>query len=297
MKEQLGAGAMPRAHCAMLLYAVLVATSFPVGKVIAHQIDPVVLTFVRFLLATVVFAVILAMNEKIVLPGPKDFVRYSLISLSIVIFFILMFEALILTTPVKTGAVFTLLPLTSGLVGFILMGIRVSVRQIAVLVIGSLGAVWVLFDGSLDALLAFDLGPGELIFAAGVLSFSTYAPLIKKLHRGESTLALTFWVLVSGTVLLALFGAEKIIATDWPQIDTMVFVAIGYLAFFNTAGTFYLAKFSSLNLPPAKVMAYTYLTPGLVVSMAAVQTGFPDYSVLAGIGVTVLAMILLQRMD
>jgi drug/metabolite transporter (DMT)-like permease len=285
------------AHGAMLVYAFLIATSFPVGKAITHQIDPVVVTFLRFLLASGVFWVLLSARQKIVLPDLKDFLRYTAISLAMVIFFVMMFEALKLTTPVKTGAIFTLLPLTSGMIGFAILGIRVSVLQVAALVIGSMGAIWVLFDGSLEALIAFDVGKGEMIFALGVLSFATYAPLIKKLHRGESTLELTFWVLVSGAVSLSVIGAPKIVATDWSGIDYTVYIAVAYLAFFNTAGTFYLAKFASMQLPPAKVMAYTYLTPGLVVAMAAIGNGLPDASVLAGIGVTIVAMILLQKTD
>ncbi len=286
---------MARPHAAMLLYAFLVSTSFPVGKAITDHVDPVALTFARFVLATAVFFVVYAAREKISLPSWRDLLRYSVISLSIVLFFVLMFEALQLTTPVKTGSIFTLLPLTSGLIGFALMGIRVSGRQILALMIGSLGAIWVLFDGSLARLLAFDLGRGEALFALGTLSFAAYSPLIKKLHRGESTLAITFWVLVCGSVMLALAGGTKIAATDWPSVDASVYWGIAYLALFNTALTFYLAKYSSIRLPPAKTMAYTYLIPGFVVAFAAVGGTTPGLSVLAGIAVTIVAMYLLQR--
>lgn len=284
-----------RAHGAMLLYAFLISTSFPVGEAITNQIEPVVVTFLRFVLAAAVFFVLLVVNEKIVIPKPKDFLRYGLISLSMLVFFIFMFEALKLTTPVKTGAIFTLLPLTSGLIGVLVLRIPMTATQIAALSIGSLGATWVLFDGSLAALIAFDLGRGEFLFALGTLSFATYAPLVKKLHRGESVLAMTFWVLVSGTVILGAFGAPLIIATKWPSVPISAYAGVTYLALFNTAGTFFLAKYASLQLPPAKVMAYTYLTPGFVVMFAAFTYGLPTLSVMAGIGVTMLAMILLHR--
>ena len=295
MSDNQGISNVARAHGAMLVYAFLISTSFPVGKVIADQIDPLVITFLRFFLATVVFFVLLVSKEKIVLPRPKDFLRYAIISLSIAIYFVLMFEALKYTTPVKTGAIFTLLPLTTGLIGYILMGIRVSSKQIGALIVGSLGAIWVLFDGDVDALLSLDLGKGELIFALGMVCFAAYSPLIKRLHRGESILALTFWVLFTGTVLMAIVGGEKIVTTQWGQVNWTVLVAVGYLAFFNTAGTFFMVKYSSMILPPAKVMAYTYLTPGIVIAIASVGHELPSYSVLAGIGVTIIAMIMLQR--
>lgn len=284
-----------QAHAAMLLYAFLISTSFPIGKAITNQIDPVVVTFLRFGLASIVFFALLVASEKLVIPKPKDFLRYAVISLSMLVFFIFMFEALKLTTTVKTGAIFTLLPLTSGLIGYIAMRIKMTLMQVVALVIGSMGATWVLFDGSLTALIAFDLGRGELLFALGTLSFATYAPLVKKLHRGESILAMTFWVLVSGTVILGVFGATLISATQWETVSSPAYMGVVYLALFNTAGTFFLSKYASLQLPPAKVMAYTYLTPGFVVMFAAIESGPPTLSVLAGIGVTMLAMILLHR--
>jgi len=293
--NQHGLAMQTRAHGAMLLYAFLVSTSFPIGKAITDQIDPVLLTFLRFSLASLFFWLFLSRREKIILPGCKDALRYAVISLTMVLFFVLMFEALKLTTPVKTGAIFTLLPLTSGLIGFVLMRIGMSPAQIVALVLGSMGAIWVLFDGSLDKLIAFDVGRGEFLFALGTLSFSAYAPLIKKLHRGENVLVMTFWVLVFGALLLAPFGLPKLVAENWLVMDGRVYLGLLYLALFNTAGTFFLAKFASVRLPPAKVMAYTYLTPGFVVVFAAFGNQLPSLSVVAGIGVTIMAMVLLHR--
>ena len=47
------------AHANMVLFSLLVAGSFPIGQVIAYQIDPIALTFLRFLLASVLLASVL----------------------------------------------------------------------------------------------------------------------------------------------------------------------------------------------------------------------------------------------
>ena len=56
-------------HLLMILSTVLVATSFPVGAAIAGGMDPVVLTFLRFCLAALLFAPIVAQRFK---HGPKE---------------------------------------------------------------------------------------------------------------------------------------------------------------------------------------------------------------------------------
>ena len=47
---------LKRGHLFTMLATALVATSFPVGGAIAHGLDSLVLTFLRFTLAAVLFA-------------------------------------------------------------------------------------------------------------------------------------------------------------------------------------------------------------------------------------------------
>ena len=43
----------------MVLFAILVSGSYPIGAYIANDIDPIALTFIRFLLASVLLAIFL----------------------------------------------------------------------------------------------------------------------------------------------------------------------------------------------------------------------------------------------
>ncbi len=285
-----------RAHGAMLVYAFLVSTSFPVGAAITRDLDPVVLTCLRFALAALTFAVVVTAAGEWRRPSLGGLLRYAAISLTMVGFFVLMFEALRWTDPLSAGALFTLTPLMTAIIGYLVVRQRCSLAQLGCLLLGAPAAAWVVFDGSLDRLLALDLGYGELLFLGGVLCFAAYSPAVKRLHRGESLLLLTFWVLLGGAVLLLLYGAPRILATDWAAVPGRVFLGIAYLAVFNTALTFIIAKYASLRLQAFKVMAYTYLTPAFVVLLeGALGHGWPSASVIAGILATAAVTLLLQR--
>ena len=54
-----------------------------------------------------------------------------------------------------------------------------------VIPVGIIGAVWVIFRGDLDALLALGLGKGDTIFLAANFSMGCYMPLVKILHRAS----------------------------------------------------------------------------------------------------------------
>ncbi|MDJ0946164.1 MAG: DMT family transporter [Kiloniellales bacterium] len=285
-----------RAHGAMLVYAFLVSTSFPVGAAITRDLDPVVLTCLRFALAALAFAAVVSAAGEWRRPSLGGLLRYAAISLTMVGFFVLMFEALRWTDPLSAGALFTLTPLMTAVIGYLAVRQRCSLWQIACLIFGASAAAWVVFDGRLERLLAFDLGYGELLFLGGALCFAAYPPAVKRLHRGESLLLLTFWVLFSGALLLAAYGAPRIAATDWAAVPRGVFLGIAYLAVFNTAVTFIIAKYASLRLQAFKVMAYTYLTPAFVVLLeGALGHGWPSASVIAGIAATAAVTLLLQR--
>jgi len=285
-----------RAHGILLLYAFMISTSFPVSKAITKDLDPVVLTLLRFTVAATVFGAFTFTRERLFWPKPIQLLRYATISTSMVIFFLAMFEALRWTDAVSTSAIFTLVPLVSVAVAFVLMRQRTGARQLMYLILGGAGAAWVLFGGSLENVLAFRIGKGELIFAVGCLSYGAYGPLVAHFHRGEPIMVMTFWSLAIGAVIMAIVGTPRMVDTDWAAVPASLWIGIVYLAVFNTAITFFLFKSASVVLPASKVMGYTYLTVAFVVFLEVLLgSGLPTLSVVAGLALSVSATVLLQR--
>ncbi len=54
------------------------------------------------------------------------------------------------------------------------------------LLIGALGALWVVFRADIATLRQFAGGRGELIYFWGCMAHAVYTPLVRKLNRGES---------------------------------------------------------------------------------------------------------------
>lgn len=294
--SSLPSSGLGRAHTAMLLYSFMVATSFPLGAAITGDLDPIVLTLLRFLMASLAMGGFLLLRGELALPRPSALLRYAVISVTITVFFVAMFEALRWTDALSTGAMFTFVPLMTAGIGFLLSRQRSGPAQIACLAVGAVGALWVLFDADLERLLAFDLGRGEAIFAIGCLAFAAYAPAIAKLHRGESVGIIAFWTIACGAMLLLVYSLPRLGAVDWGALPDRLWLGVLYLATFNTCGTFLLAKFASVRLPSHKVMAYTYLTPAFVALLeGALGHGWPAPAVVAGILVTASATLALQR--
>ena len=289
-------GLVTRSHLLMLLATALVATSFPVGAEITHGLDSLVLTFLRFALAALLFAPIVAWRYGLALPSLRDLARYGVLSACLVAFFWGMFAALRHTSVLNTAAIFALVPVITATVSAVLLKERLSGAARFALPLGMIGALWVIFRGDPTALISLDLGMGDGIFLAGTIAMGFYGPLIKYLHRGEPMAQMTFWTLATGALWLLLLSAPRLSGVEWDAVPIAVYGGIAYLAVFTTLITFFVIQWSSTVIGPTKVMSYTYLNPALVLVIGlAFGQELPPLATYPGLLLITAATIVLQR--
>ncbi|RBO52508.1 EamA family transporter [Rhodovulum sp. BSW8] len=282
----------------MLSFSALVAGSFSFGSLIANDIDPVALTALRFLLAGVLIGAAAALGPGLRRRQFRAPWRFLVLGTVFALYFVLMFEGLKTAAPVPTAAVFTLTPVMSAGFGWLFLRQRATPRVAAALAIGGAGAVWVIFRADLGALLRFEIGRGEAVFFIGCIAHAAYTPLVRKLNRGEPALVFTFGMMLAALLVLTLYGAPALVATDWGALPPLVWAVLAYLAVCASAMTFVLLQYAALRLPAAKVMAYTYLTPSWVILWEfALGHGAPRALVLGGVALTVLALAMLLKDD
>lgn len=295
-----------RGHAAMLAFSAAVSGSFSLGSMVANDIAPTALTSVRFLLAAMVLGVLV-----VLLPGQgrgrrrgytrADFAapwRYVILAVLYGGYFILMFEGLKTALPVAAGAVFTLTPLMAAAFAWPLLAQRLTPRISLALLIGGMGAVWVIFRGDVQALLRFEIGAGEGIYFLGCILHALYAPMLKKLNRGESAMVTASMVTLVGFFVVTAYGWRDMLATDWVALPVLVWVGLAYLVIFATAFAASALQYAAQRLPSSKVMAYTYVTPvWIILWEAALRHGIPGGVVVPGIALIVVALLLLLRAE
>ncbi len=282
----------------MLLFAALIAGSFSLGDIAAPHIAPEALTSLRFIIAMGVMA-------GVCLSGPgfqrKHFDapwRYAILGSLLALYFVLMFEALRITTPVSTSAVFTLTPIMAACFGWLLLRQVTTPRMAFALALAGCGAVWVIFRADVDAILSLDIGRGEAIFFVGCAGHALYPPLVRVFNRGEPVPVFTFGMLTGSFLVVTIYSLATgaLFDTPWAELPPIVWITALYLGVATTALTTFLVQFSAMRLPSAKVMAYGYLVPSFVILWELVfGHGLPAAPVLLGVATTVLAMGLLLK--
>ena len=294
-----------RGHLAMLAFSALVAGSFSLGALAAPLIAPAALTLARFAIAAVLVGAAAGLTSGRAAAGLTSGVtrqtarapwRYLILGALLACYFVLMFAGLQTAAAVPTAAVFTLTPIMAAGFGWLILGQITSARMALALGLGGAGALWVVFRGDAAALLRLEIGRGEVIYFVGCIAHAIYAPMVRRLNRGESAVTFTFGTLVAGFVWLLLWGGRDALHTDWTSLPAVVWICLAYIAVAASAVTFVLIQYAAQHLPSAKVMAYTYLVPTWVILWElALGHGAPPATVGVGVALTVVALLLLLK--
>lgn len=285
-------------HLAMLSFSALVSLSFSFGHIVAKEITPAALNTVRFALAALVLFGLARVLRIPVRPIFQGFWRFGLMGGLMAVYFITMFEALRLTTAVSTAAVFTLTPLMAAGCGLLIAGQRSGRWTLIALTIGAIGAVWVIFRADLNALLKFEVGRGEALFAIGALGHALVPALARKLASDVKPLQTSLGTVLGSLIVTGIYGYGDLINTDFTALRPAVWMVIAYLAIVTTAGTFFLVQYAAQRLPAGKVMAYTYLVPSWVVLWDFLFYGATQpVLLLLGVAATLLALVMLLRAE
>ena len=286
-----------KAHLMVLLATLLVAGSFIISKKLAGVIHPISLNLLRFIIASLVLALFVLLNPKKRSHILRTIPRALIISFFYALYFIAFFKALEYTTALNTGTLYTLVPLTTGILCIFFFKERISKAQLGIYFFGIVGTLIVVFKGDVNLLLHFTLGKGDLIYVGAIISMAIYSITMKYLHRTDDELSvLVFMTLVGGSFWMLCALLIFSIPLEWSFIGFESLNYLLYLAIVATFFTVYLYQKATIAIGPKKVMAYIYLSPATIALLLFLLDGITlSVEVLVGIGISAISTLLLLR--
>ena len=294
--KQTEQGSNMHVHALMFIAMVLVAGSFPLAGLITNALTPELMMFVRFLLAAILFAPFVFIKNGLHIPTIDRLLAYALISIPLVVFFWCMFESLRYTSVINTGALYTIVPAITAVFAYFINHDQVNSGRKTGLLIGTIGALWIVFRGDLQAFLNLELNYGDMIFLTGCLFMGIYNPLIKRFYQGEPMEVMTFWVIFLGGLWLLILSFNQLDQIIWQNIDMKVYAGLLYLSVFTTLGSFFVLQYSTVKLGATKIAAYGFLTPVFVIILSvAIGLEAFEWGTLPGIGLVLLSIFMIQK--
>ena len=288
-----------KAHILVLIATVLIALSFIVSGKLSGLINPISLTLFRFVLAFIVLLPFILVIKKYRVKIKKSFMKGLKISLFYSLYFILLFKALEYTTALNTATLFTLVPLlTAILAGFIFKD-KLNIFKISIYLLGMIGTLVVIFDGSIDAFVKLTFNYGDIIFLFAIVSMAFYSISTKYFYEeDDEVLVLTLMTLFGGIIWMALVLVAFDIPLQWEKIEGKYFNYMIYLSIGATLFTVFLYQKATVILGPNKVMSYVYLNPAFVaIIIYLFESQTINQKVFIGILLSVFATIILLKQN
>ena len=253
------------AHFYVLLATFLIGGSFIASQKLAGNIDPISITLLRFVIASVFLAPFVFLKKEFRLRIVPTFRRAMIISFFYALFFIGMFKALEYSSALNTGTIFTLLPLITAVFTFFVFKQVIYLKQYLVYFIGILGTLIVVFKGDINSFLEISLNKGDIIFLFSIISMSLYSISAKYFYKKDDKLiVLVFMTLLGGSLWMLLALLILDIPLQWSKIDNKLYIYMIYLSIIATLITSFLYQKANIILGPKIVMSYVYLNPAVI---------------------------------
>ena len=276
-----------KAHTLVFIVTILIAFSFIVSGKLSGLIDPISLTLFRFVFAFIVLLpfilLIKVYREKI----KQSFFKGLKISLFYSLYFILLFKSLETTSALNTATLFTLVPLVTAVFANFVFHNKLNFLKLFIYIIGMIGTIIVIFDGSMDAIISLSFNKGDILFLFAVLSMAIYSISAKYFYeKDDNALVITLTTLFGGIIWMSLALLIFDIPLEWTKIQGENLWYMLYLSIGATLMTVFLCQKATVTIGPNNVMAYVYFNPAIVAFIMYIFEG-QSINIVVSIGILI----------
>jgi drug/metabolite transporter (DMT)-like permease len=222
----------------LVLPPLLWASNAVVGRMVQGMVPPVMMNFIRWLIA---FMVLLPLAGWVLKPGSdmwRAWRRFSVLGLcGIGLYNAFQYLALKTSTPINVTLVGASMPVWMLLIGWLFFKVEVSSRQIVGAVLSIAGVLVVLSRGEWQLLLGLRLVAGDLLMMIATIVWSLYSWLltlpgdVQKLRHDWSAFLMA--QVVFGLAWSGLFAGGEWLVSDarihwsWTLAAALLYVGVG----------------------------------------------------------------------
>ncbi|TVR74437.1 MAG: DMT family transporter [Spirochaetaceae bacterium] len=293
-----GRGTPPSSAYVKLFFApILWGGALVAGRIVTVGLPPFTITWVRFLLVTLLLVPALRIREgRLPRPTRSDLLIIVALALSgVVVFNFLLFSGLRTVTAVRSAVIIALAPAVVALLLRVLLGERTGLRGSLGIGVAFLGAAVTITEGRPAQAVAGGIAVGDLLLLGAVLAWAVYTITARYAMRRLSALAVLTYASAIGTLLLTPVvigeGALGAVLRQSP----VAWIAMLYLSF-GAAGFAYLWYYEGIHqVGPSGAAIFLNLEPAaaLVLGALLLREALTP-AVLAGAVLVLLGMYLVN---
>lgn len=292
-----GVGAVLRSPVlALTLAALFWAGNFVVARAVRDDVDPVFITFVRWLLALLIFAPFVWREMWQSLPAiRREWRLVTALGLTgLALFHPLVFLAVRYTTATNALITLSLVPIAIMIGASLISRVLPSIRQVGGTLISLTGAVVLIVQGDIAGIIAAGANPGDLIMLFAVVVWAVYSLLMRRRPADLSpTVTLVASIVPALPVLLTFtFAAGSSVAMT---VSPSLILAIAYIAVFSTVLSFMFWSYGVAEMGPSRAGQFIHLMPVFGAALAFIFLGEPlSLAQVAGAALVFAGLVLIE---
>jgi drug/metabolite transporter (DMT)-like permease len=243
--------------------AIIWGGSWVAGRIAVMEMPALLVAVYRVSLATLMLFFLVLKRESKLPAIPKN-ARYSLIGMGffgILAYSMSFFYGLKFIQAGQGALVVALTPISVAFCSWLWMGERLDKAQKIGMLIGFLGCLVVISHGHLLDLLRMKINKGQLYILGCVVCWTIYTVLGRTLSKTVSSLSVTFYASLVGTLLLLLVATLNGDLLLWPSFSWKGWLAILFLGLINNSLAYVWYAQGLKILGTARTAVFTNLVP------------------------------------
>lgn len=232
-----------KAYVLLSLAGILWGFQPVVVKFIVAEMNPPTLVSFRYLLLSATLFLLMKITHK------KDFIPPKSCWLPLIIMGITgvslnngsQFTGLQYSTVANATLIAAMTPAVTSLLAFVFLRERLALLQWIGIIISISGALYLISNGNLDAILHISFNLGDILFFVAQTSWAIYCLLSIRVMKKMSVLSVTAWAGVFGAIFIAIYGYFTcglfIPALSWKAMASFAYIVwlggVGAMIFWN----------------------------------------------------------------
>lgn len=245
----------------LILIQVLFGINFGASKVIVRELDPIIWSNIRFLVAGVIMTIVTILSKR-EHPEPSKEFFLPLIPLSL--FGMALGQGLFLfglknTTSINTAIITTLIPILTLLIVILRGQEKANVYKVSGVILAFIG-VLIIRDFT-----KFKIGSstflGDLLVFLGASCFAIYLSYGRSfLRKFDNMWTTSYMFLISGAIMI-IFNLVALSELKWPKMDNLFILAVIFSIVGATLLTYFLNNWALRRVQSGNVAVFIYLQP------------------------------------
>lgn len=251
----------------ILLAVIFWGTSFVATKTLLYELKPVTIIILRLILASLLLSAIAIFTKRSFAVNLKNHLWILFLALVAVFHLWIQVTGLQYTTASNTGWIIGTAPIFMAILGLIFYKERISIFQIAGILIAIAGLLLLIGKGNI-----FNIGliqnKGDLLVLGSAFTWGVYSMINKKISLTYSPLMTILYLFIMMVLIIIPFNLNSTVIDSVINLSSTGWISIFFLGIFCSGIAYVIWAQALRDMESAKVGAFLYFEP-LVTVIAA----------------------------